>query len=396
MVTLGLTLITTLVGGVLALDRGDLWYRHIIRRQAKRSKLAEQTDVPGVVFLEIDGLAYDVLRRAMRDGNAPGLARWVHDRGYRIAPWETDWSSQTGACQAGLLHGNDHDMPAFRWWEKDTRQGDRHQPPEGRGRDRAPPVQRPRAALRRRREPREHPLRRRAALDADDEHGARPRPPGPARAGLLRLLRQPVRRRAHLLRVIGEIFIERFSAVQQVRRDVRPRIKRDWEYALVRAFATVIQLDLQVAAVTADVLGGPAGDLHDVPGLRRGRAPLRARAAGHAGGAAAGRPRDRADRRRRRARAAPVRARRALRPRPEPGRDLPPALRRGPRGRRQAPLRRRGAAPRTRTPTRASPPSTRAWPRSPRATRAMGHAVRTAAGKRLERAGGRRRSRTCR
>ena len=84
-VTLGLTLITTMVGGVLALDRGDLWYRHIIRRQAKRSKLAEQTDVPGVVFLEIDGLAYDVLRRAMRDGNAPGLARWVHDRGYRIA-----------------------------------------------------------------------------------------------------------------------------------------------------------------------------------------------------------------------------------------------------------------------------------------------------------------------
>ena len=59
-----------------------------------------------------------------------------------------------------------------------------------------------------------------------------------------------------LLRVIGEFFIERFSAVQQVRRDVRPRIKRDWKYALVRSYATVIQLDLQVASVTADVLAG--------------------------------------------------------------------------------------------------------------------------------------------
>ena len=39
------------------------------------------------------------------------------------------------------------------------------------------------------------------------------------------------------------------------RRD-RPRIKRDWQYALVRAYATVIQLDLQVAAVTADILAG--------------------------------------------------------------------------------------------------------------------------------------------
>ena len=38
------------------------------------------------MFLEIDGLAYDVLRRALRDGNAPVLARWIHDDGYRLEP----------------------------------------------------------------------------------------------------------------------------------------------------------------------------------------------------------------------------------------------------------------------------------------------------------------------
>ena len=36
-----------------------------------------RTDVPGIVFLEIDGLALPVLRRAMRDGNAPTMARWL-------------------------------------------------------------------------------------------------------------------------------------------------------------------------------------------------------------------------------------------------------------------------------------------------------------------------------
>jgi uncharacterized membrane protein YvlD (DUF360 family) len=91
-VILGLTLITTIVGGVLALDRGDLWYRHVVVRQLKRSKLAVHTDVPGLLFLEIDGLAYDVLRRALRDGNAPALARWVHADGFRLEGWETDWS----------------------------------------------------------------------------------------------------------------------------------------------------------------------------------------------------------------------------------------------------------------------------------------------------------------
>jgi hypothetical protein len=72
-----------------------------------------------VIFLEIDGLAYEVLRRALRDGNAPVMARWLREDGYRLERWETDWSSQTGACQAGLLHGDNDDMPAFRWWEKD-------------------------------------------------------------------------------------------------------------------------------------------------------------------------------------------------------------------------------------------------------------------------------------
>src|SRR6185436_1081998 len=89
------------------------------RKRAKQAKAAGVSQVPGVLFLEIDGLAHEVIRRAIRDGNAPTLASWVHDGSHRLLRWETDWSSQTGACQAGLLHGSNEDMPAFRWWEKD-------------------------------------------------------------------------------------------------------------------------------------------------------------------------------------------------------------------------------------------------------------------------------------
>ena len=55
---------------------------------------------------------------------------------------------------------------------------------------------------------------------------------------------------------IAEIAIERRYATQQVRRGVEPRIHRSWFYALARAWATVIQLDLQVAAVIADLYAG--------------------------------------------------------------------------------------------------------------------------------------------
>jgi Type I phosphodiesterase / nucleotide pyrophosphatase len=61
-----------------------------------------------------------VLRRAMRDGNAPVMARWMEEDGYRLTEWETDLSSQTGASQAGILLGSNEDIPAFRWVEKET------------------------------------------------------------------------------------------------------------------------------------------------------------------------------------------------------------------------------------------------------------------------------------
>ena len=76
--------------------------------------------MPGIVFLEIDGLALPVLRDAMRDGSAPNMASWIAEAGYRLAEWEPDLSSQTGASQAGILLGSNEDMPAFRWVEKEN------------------------------------------------------------------------------------------------------------------------------------------------------------------------------------------------------------------------------------------------------------------------------------
>ena len=45
------------------------------------------------------------------------MARWVANDGYRLAEWEPDLSSQTGASQAGILLGSNDDIPAFRWVE---------------------------------------------------------------------------------------------------------------------------------------------------------------------------------------------------------------------------------------------------------------------------------------
>jgi len=117
-------LVTSAVGVVLEVILGsnddDTYTLRVIQRIARKSGERVETDVPGILFLEIDGLALPVLRRAMRDGNAPTMARWLASDTHRLTEWETDLSSQTGASQAGILLGSNEDISAFRWVEKDT------------------------------------------------------------------------------------------------------------------------------------------------------------------------------------------------------------------------------------------------------------------------------------
>jgi uncharacterized membrane protein YvlD (DUF360 family) len=105
---------------VFGTNDDDSYTLRVVQRIARRQGGAERTDVPGIIFLEIDGLALPVLRRAMRDGNAPNMARWLAEDIHRLTEWETDLSSQTGASQAGILLGSNDDIPAFRWVEKET------------------------------------------------------------------------------------------------------------------------------------------------------------------------------------------------------------------------------------------------------------------------------------
>jgi hypothetical protein len=121
---LGVAFVAAAVGVVLDVVLGtnddDTYTFSVVQRIARRTGGRTITDAPGIVFLEIDGLALPVLQRAMRDGNAPTMARWLGEGSHRFAEWETDLSSQTGASQAGILIGSNEDIPAFRWVEKES------------------------------------------------------------------------------------------------------------------------------------------------------------------------------------------------------------------------------------------------------------------------------------
>jgi uncharacterized membrane protein YvlD (DUF360 family) len=253
-ITLVLAAVTAAVYSLLAIDEDDAWYRNVVRRQARRRGQVTESEVPGVLFLEIDGLAHDVLLRALADGSAPTLSSWVRGGSHQLRCWETDWSSQTGACQAGLLHGSNEDMPAFRWWEKE--------------RGAAIVTNHPRDAeeIERRHSDGRGLLyadgaSRANILSGDAPHSMltmstalrRRRPIGKDYAAYFA---HPYAAARTLVLSLAEIGRERRAARSQVRDDVRPRIHRSRSYVFARAWGTVVQRDLQVATVIGDVLAG--------------------------------------------------------------------------------------------------------------------------------------------
>src|SRR3954447_25439104 len=257
-VALVITAVNTTVTSLLAIDDDRVWQRYMVRRQQRRVglKLNVRTDVPGLFFVEIDGLAHAVLLRAIRDGNTPAMAAWMREGSHELSRWETDWSSQTGACQAGLLHGDNHDMPAFRWWEKD--------------RGAAIVTNHPRDAmeLERRHSDGRGLLFSGGASRANIVSGDAPeslltmstvlRRDRQGRIGqdYFAYFANPYNVTRTVALTIREIVSELRSASDQRRRDVQPRIQRGFVYSIMRAWATVIQLDLQVQAVVADIYAG--------------------------------------------------------------------------------------------------------------------------------------------
>ncbi len=74
----------------------------------------------GFIVIEIDGLSHEHLQRAIEGGQLPYLASQLRRERLTMAPWRCGLPSTTPAAQAGILFGNNYDIPAFRWFEKES------------------------------------------------------------------------------------------------------------------------------------------------------------------------------------------------------------------------------------------------------------------------------------
>jgi uncharacterized membrane protein YvlD (DUF360 family) len=106
---------------VLATGDDHSFFGTLVRQLAARQKKSAAPTEPGIVFIQMDGLAHSILEERMRAGRAATLAGWLRSGAMRLDPWEAILPTQTSASQAGILHGNNDGIPGFRWWDKRDR-----------------------------------------------------------------------------------------------------------------------------------------------------------------------------------------------------------------------------------------------------------------------------------
>ena len=216
-----------------------------------------QSSESGTIIIQIDGLAEPILREVLNAGGLPTLSRWLTQGSHRLIGWESDLPSMTSSSQSGILYGNNANIPAFRWYEKDS--------------GRLFVSNHPRDALLiERRQATDHGLLRDHGssvgniLSGSAEHCV---------MTMSRLLDESGQITArtrdlyayflnppNVLRAVGgiarEVMLELWQAQRQRLLGVRPRVNRGGTYPFVRAVTTVLLRDITTWMLVADMRAG--------------------------------------------------------------------------------------------------------------------------------------------
>ncbi|GIK73122.1 MAG: membrane protein [Chloroflexota bacterium] len=105
--------------GILELDEEGSFYQNRIERRAREQPFDSAAEPGrGLMMVEIDGLSYWHIKKALDDGLLPTLERMITEYGYQLTRFDCGLPSMTSSCQAGIMFGDNHDIPAYRWYDK--------------------------------------------------------------------------------------------------------------------------------------------------------------------------------------------------------------------------------------------------------------------------------------
>ena len=92
----------------------------IFSKSIRKIKIRKPINEKGFIIFQIDGLSHGAIKKALSLNLMPHLKKMISDDGFRLEKYFTGVPSDTPFFQAGLLYGNNDNIPGFRWVEKET------------------------------------------------------------------------------------------------------------------------------------------------------------------------------------------------------------------------------------------------------------------------------------
>lgn len=82
--------------------------------------MSETAPRKGLVVIHLDGLSHGRLGVALERGHMPFVKTLIEKEGYESLPYRCGVPSTTPFAQAGILYGDNSEIPSYRWWDKEA------------------------------------------------------------------------------------------------------------------------------------------------------------------------------------------------------------------------------------------------------------------------------------
>lgn len=122
---LAISLINIVLTALIALDDEYAFFQfamHVLTHNRDiRRAITKPAGQPGMIFIQLDGLSPQRLKDAVNAGYMPTVKAMLNDGAHLLTTYDCGLPSQTSACQAGIMYGQNPDIPGFRWFDKKRR-----------------------------------------------------------------------------------------------------------------------------------------------------------------------------------------------------------------------------------------------------------------------------------
>lgn len=253
LVSVVMSSVSAFVGWIAYAGSDDAYVAEVMRSVRRRARRLQPAPRTGLLVVQLDGLSAPLLNWMVLSGNLPTIGGWIRSGSHSMVGWHTGVPATTPASQAGILHRGSGQIPAFRWYEKDTARV----MVTNRARDAAEIEERMSTGR--------GLLADGGASISNNWSGdaatslfvfSRAGLPSSRSTGYVRFFSSPQGLARGLVLSVGEMVKELHQARRQRRRRLVPRVKRGGSYIFLRAVSNVLLRDLNVSLITEQLIQG--------------------------------------------------------------------------------------------------------------------------------------------